>query len=52
MDSHPDRDKDLADVVDNLQEAVTEERRDDDVPGNADEREQAPVEGSTHEPPD
>lgn len=39
-------------MVDELQQNVTDERRDKDVPGNATEREQAPVQGSEDEPPD
>ncbi|MHA7650098.1 hypothetical protein ACX9NE_10175 [Mycobacterium sp. ML4] len=46
------RDEDLEEVVDKLQQNVTEERRDQQVPGNATEREQAPVQGSEDEPPD
>lgn len=46
------RDQDLEDVVDELQENVTDERRDQQVPGNAAEREDAPVQGSKDEPPD
>jgi hypothetical protein len=50
MDSHPSRDDDLKEVVDQLQQAVTDERRDENVPGNASEREQAPVKGSEQDP--
>lgn len=46
------RDEDLEDVVDELQQHVTDERRDQQVPGNATEREQARVQGSEDEPPD
>ncbi len=46
------RDEDLEDVVDELQQNVTDERRDQQVPGNATEREEAPVQGSEQEPPD
>jgi hypothetical protein len=52
MDSHPSRDDDLQEVVDELQKNVTDERRENNVPGNATEREQAPVKGSEQEPPD
>lgn len=52
MESHPSRDDDLENVVDELQRSVTDERRDADVPGNEKEREQAPVKGSEQEPPD
>jgi hypothetical protein len=52
MDSHPSRDDDLKDVVDELQKNVTDERRENNVPGNATEREQAPVKGPEQEPPD
>lgn len=52
MESHPSRDDDLENVVDELQKSVAEERKDDDVPGNAAEREEAPVKGSEQEPPD
>jgi len=49
------RDQDLEDVVDELQRNVTDERRAQDVPGNATEREEAPVQGTAgelDEPPD
>jgi hypothetical protein len=46
------RDEDLENVVDELQQAVTDERRDQQVPGNATDREQARVQGSQDEPPD
>ncbi|WP_205875249.1 hypothetical protein [Mycobacterium camsae] len=56
MDSQPSRglrrDQDLEDVVDELQQNVTDERRDQAVPGNATEREQAPTRGAQDEPPD
>jgi hypothetical protein len=52
MDSHPSRDDDLKEVVDELQKNVTDERRENNVPGNATEREQAPVKGPEQEPPD
>jgi hypothetical protein len=52
MDSHPSRDDDLQEVVDELQKNVTDERRENNVPGNASEREEAPVKGSEQEPPD
>ncbi len=56
MDPQPSRglrrDQDLEDVVDELQQNVTDERREQDAPGNATEREQAPVHGSEDEPPD
>ncbi|WP_418014224.1 hypothetical protein [Mycobacterium sp. 23] len=46
------RDQDLEEVVDELQQNVTDERREQDVPGNATEREEAPTLGSGDEPPD
>lgn len=46
------RDEDLEDVVDELQQNVVDERRDQQVPGNATEREDAPVRGPQDEPPD
>jgi hypothetical protein len=52
MDSHPSRDDDLKEVVDELQKNVTDERREQNVPGNATEREQTPAKGSEQEPPD
>lgn len=58
MDPQPSsglrRDEDLEEVVDELQQRVTDERRDQDVPGNATEREESPVLGSegSEEPPD
>ncbi|MCV7098277.1 hypothetical protein [Mycobacterium kubicae] len=55
MESHPSRDEELEDVVDSLESGVTEERRDQGVPGNVSEREQAPRLGSEaaeKEPPD
>jgi hypothetical protein len=39
-------------VVDELQQNVTDERREQDVPGNATERAEASVHGSEDEPPD
>ena len=42
-------------MVDELQQNVTEERREQDMPGNATEREEAAVQGSEQseeEPPD
>ena len=52
MDSHPSRDDDLEEVVDELQKNVIDERREENVPGNVTEREQTPVIGSEQEPPD
>ncbi|WP_155763958.1 hypothetical protein [Mycobacterium asiaticum] len=54
MDSLPSRDDDLEEVVDEMQNNVTEERREQNVPGNASEREQATVEDPEpeQEPPD
>lgn len=52
MESHPSRDDDLENVVDELQQNVIDERRDEQVPGNATERAQAPAKGSEQEPPD
>lgn len=56
MDPQPSRglrrDQDLEEVVDELQQNVTDERREQDVPGNATEREEAPTLGSGDEPPD
>ena len=52
MEPHPSRDQDLEDVVDELQDAVTNERQAQGLPGNAAEREQTPREGSDEEPPD
>jgi hypothetical protein len=53
MDSHPSRDDDLEAVVDELQKNVTDERREENVPGNATEREQTPPKGGSEpEPPD
>jgi hypothetical protein len=52
MDSHPSRDDDLKEVVDELQKNVTDERREANVPGNATEREQTAAKGSEQEPPD
>lgn len=46
------RDQDLEEVVDELGQNVADERRDRQVPGNAAEREEAPVQGSDVEPPD
>ncbi|WP_172831900.1 hypothetical protein [Mycobacterium asiaticum] len=54
MDSLPSRDDDLEEVVDQMQKNVTDERREENVPGNATEREQAPVRDPEpqQEPPD
>jgi hypothetical protein len=52
MESNPGRDQKLEDVVDQLENAVTEERRAQGLPGNASEREQTTAEGAKEEPPD
>lgn len=52
MESHPSRDEELENVVDELQDGVTEERRERNVPGNVSERQQTPMAGSEQEPPD
>lgn len=53
MESHPSRDEELKDVVDELQDGVIEERREQNVPGNVAERQQqARTEVSEQEPPD
>lgn len=46
-----ERDRELSDTVDDLEQRVTEERRADDVPGNRDDREkQPPVESDDDAP--
>lgn len=47
MESHPDRDDDLADVVDELEENVSEEH-----PHSPEPQEPPPTEDSQQEPPD
>ncbi|WP_406817875.1 hypothetical protein [Mycobacterium sp. M23085] len=53
----PDKDplsraQELENIVDQLEEKVTEESESEGVPGNRSEREQAAVRGTTNEPPD
>lgn len=46
----PDRDEELEQIVDELDESVMGEREAGDVPGNPSEREHEPREGSPDEP--
>ena len=48
--AQPDRDQELEQIVDELDENVTGEREAKDVPGKPSEREQEPKEGSAEEP--
>ncbi|CAM3158191.1 hypothetical protein MYCO108962_02815 [Mycobacterium colombiense] len=53
----PDKDplsraQELENIVDQLEEKVTEESEAEGVPGNRSDREQAAVRGTTSEPPD
>jgi hypothetical protein len=46
----PDRDEELEQIVDELDDRVMGEREAEDVPGKPSEREKEPVEGSPDEP--
>jgi hypothetical protein len=52
MENHPSRDRDLEDVVDELEDDVTNERQAQNLPGNLSERGRTPGSGSNDEPPD
>ena len=52
MQSNPSRDQELEDVVDRLEDGVTEERQAQGLPGNIAEREQTPAKEPEVEPPD
>lgn len=48
--SQPNRDQELEQIVDKLDENVTDEREAEDVPGKPSEREHEPKSGSPDEP--